>query len=335
MSASLSALADGLSTTELFLNALVLWLASIGFGILVALAVNVATAIYRAKVRKPYDLVKRYGKGWAIVTGATDGIGKAAAWQLAKRGLNVLLVSRTQSKLDEVKAELNAKFPGVKVETLQIDFCNFDQAAQDKVAQAFTGLAEDGGVAVLVNNVGVSYDFPMYFHELSDARVADMVKLNIDSTTYMTRIALKFMRERKGGKRRGAIINVGSAAGSTSNPLLTQYSAAKAYVQRLTEGLAVEYGPQGIDVQVHVPFFIVSKLSKFKKASFFVPSAETYARMLCDRIGYEVVVNPHLPHTLLGYVIQKLPTGPRESYTRSMHLGIRSKAQKKLGEKKE
>ena len=59
----------------------------------------------------------------------------------------------------------------------------------------------------------------------------------------MTRIALNIMRDRKGGSRRGAIIDIGSAAGSTSNPLLTQYSAAQAYVQRFTEGLASEYGP--------------------------------------------------------------------------------------------
>ena len=324
---------DASSFTDVFINLFLLWLASIGAAVILYLLVQSLISLYRAKVRSSYDLKRRYGQGWGVVTGATDGIGKAAAWQLAKRGLNVLLISRTPSKLDETQKELSVRFPAVQIKTLQVDFGVFDEALQGLVAKNLAGL--EGGVAILINNVGVSYDFPMLFHELSEARVADMIKLNIDSTTYMTRIVLNLMRERQGGSRRGAIINIGSAAGSTSNPLLTQYSAAKAYVQRFSEGLATEYGPLGIDIQVHVPFFIVSKLSKYKKPSFLVPSAEAYAKLICDRIGYEVVCNPYLPHALCSFVLELLPTGPRESYTRSMHMGIRARGMKKLAEKGE
>ena len=319
---------DKITTTEIVVGASIVWLASLGALTVVYFVAQTAISVYRAKFRAPHNLVKRYGKGWAVVTGATDGIGKAAAWHLARRGLNVLLVSRTQSKLDETKTEISEKFPTVSVKTCQVDFSNFDAESQKRVSQVLADLG-DGGLAILVNNVGISYDFPMLFHELSEDRVLDMIRLNIDSTTYMTRIALNLMKDRKGGARRGAIVNIGSAAGSTSNPLLTQYSAAKAYVQRLSEGLAVEYGPLGIDVQVHVPFFIVSKLSKFKRSSFFVPTAELYGKLICDRMGFEVVVNPYLPHTLFGFIVEHLPTGPRELYTRSMHMGVRAKGMKK------
>lgn len=261
---------------------------------------------------------------------ATDGIGKASAYQLAKRGLNVLLVSRTESKLQETQKELQTKFPNVQISYLQMDFGAFDKA---KTQKALEGL--EGGVAILINNVGVSYDFPMLFHEMKDDRVSDMIRLNIDSTTEMTRLVLPLMKDRKGGLRRGAIVNIGSAAGLNTNPLLTQYSAAKAYVKTFSEGLAVEYAPLGIDVQVHVPFFVVSKLSKFRKPSIFVPSAEAYAKMICDRIGYEAVVNPYLPHAFIGYLLPRIPAVLRDSFIRSHHMGIRSKGMKKLagGEK--
>jgi len=323
------------STVQTFLLMTSMTLAVIGFLVVSYLGYRVAVAVYRARLRPARDLKKRYGHGWAVVTGATDGIGKAVAWQLAKRGMKVLLVSRTQSKLDATAQEIHEKFPSAEIRALQIDFSNFDGAAQARVETVFTELNQTGGVAILVNNVGVSYDFPVYFHELSEDRVTDLIKLNIDSTTYMTKLALKFMLERKGAQKRGAIVNIGSTAGVTSSPLLTQYSAAKAYVQRFSEGLAVEYASRGIDVQVHVPSFIVSKLSKFRKSSFMIPSAELYGKLVCDRIGYEAVVNPYLPHSMMSFVMENAPTYPREAFTLSLHLGIRAKGLKKQGNKED
>ncbi|EOD06825.1 hypothetical protein EMIHUDRAFT_258738, partial [Emiliania huxleyi CCMP1516] len=75
---------------------------------------------YKGLLRAPKDLTK-YGK-WAVVTGATDGIGKAISFELARRGCSVVLVSRTQSKLDAVAAELKEAYPKVDVKTEAVDF---------------------------------------------------------------------------------------------------------------------------------------------------------------------------------------------------------------------
>jgi len=72
---------------------------------------------------RPGSNMRRYGQ-WAVVTGATDGIGKAYAYELAKRGMNVFLLSRTQSKLDEVASEIGSKFK-VKTQVMAIDFSKF------------------------------------------------------------------------------------------------------------------------------------------------------------------------------------------------------------------
>lgn len=308
------------------LNAAVLVLASVGVAHLVHSVIRCGLELYRLFLRGPHNLPKRYGGKWAVVTGATDGIGRATAVELAKRGLSVLLVSRSQSKLDETKEDISKEYPMVSVKTCSVDFTKFDSAEQEAMNETLKQLESDGGLAILVNNVGIAYEYPAFFHELGEDRVQSLVKLNIDSTNNMTRLALPIMKERTGGKRRGSIINIGSSSGLFPMPLLSEYSATKAYIQRLTEGLAVEYAPLGVDFQVHTPFYIVSKLSKFKKPSAMVPSAREYAKLLCDRIGYETVVNPHMVHALTEFALRMAPSQPRSSYLYSMHQAIRKKA---------
>lgn len=99
--------------------------------------------------------MKKLGS-WAVITGATDGIGKAYALALAKQGLSVLLISRTEAKLQDVKKEIDDKgYNGVEVKYVVCDYSNFDQKAKDNVNAAMKGL----DIGVLVNNVGVSYRY--------------------------------------------------------------------------------------------------------------------------------------------------------------------------------
>ena len=123
-------------------------------------------AIYRTFLR-PGKNLKKLGQ-WAVVTGATDGIGKAYALGFAKKGMSVVLISRTESKLADLKKEIDAKgYDGVEVKYVVCDYSNFDEKAQSTVAAAIGDL----DVGVLINNVGVSYRYPRFFHELTDDEV--------------------------------------------------------------------------------------------------------------------------------------------------------------------
>lgn len=93
-----------------------------------------------------------------VVTGATDGIGKALAMELARKGMNVVLMSRTQSRLEEARSEILAKYPKVQVEILAVDFNRVDEPSVRQALQQKLDQVKD--VGVLFNNVGVSYDFP-------------------------------------------------------------------------------------------------------------------------------------------------------------------------------
>jgi 17beta-estradiol 17-dehydrogenase / very-long-chain 3-oxoacyl-CoA reductase len=123
--------------------------------------------------------------------------------ELARKGLNIFLISRSESKLADSKTDLSKKYPNIEVRTLAIDYSAFDEKSQSKVA----GAIKDIEVGVLINNVGMSYPFTKYFDELTDAEVGNLIALNVESTTWMTRICLPAMMER----RKGAIVNISSS----------------------------------------------------------------------------------------------------------------------------
>ena len=133
------------------------------------------------------------------------------------QGLNIVLISRTASKLEKVEGELREKY-SVSTSTLAVDFTKFDDAAQKRVSD----LLEELEVGVLVNNVGMSFPRPYMFTEASLDMINRLVEININSTTRMTHIVLPGMVSR----RRGTIVNVSSAAGTVPHPLQSMFVTA-------------------------------------------------------------------------------------------------------------
>jgi len=300
-------------------EALILAALAVGAASLASFALGVLRSVY-ALLLRPGKNLRKMGH-WAVVTGATDGIGKAFCFELARKGLNILMISRTQSKLDDCAAEVKAKYPSVDVEVLAVDFSSFDEPARARVAGALAGKT----LAVLINNVGVSYPFCMYQHELSDDDVKGLIELNVNSTTWMTRLALPSMLER----RRGVVVNISSTAGVVPSPLLALYSAAKSYVEMYTRAMDVEYSPKGVRFQCQIPLFVATKLAKIRHTSLTVPSPAGYARAAVRAIGYETVTSPFLMHALQLWAVRALPDWLQRIVMRQMHLPIRAAGMKK------
>lgn len=276
--------------------------------------------IYGRLFRPDKNIKKDYGQ-WVVVTGATDGIGKAMAMEFGARNCNVVLISRSIDKLDSCANEFKKKFPEREVITIDVDFVNFNAASRKRVEDILKKLE----IGVLVNNVGISYPFTKYFHELSDENVEQLISLNVNSTTWMTRIVLPGMLERK----KGAIINISSAAGVTTSPLLAQYGAAKSYIAMFSKALNAELRGKGIHVQCQVPLYVATKLAKLRNQSLFVASPEAYARSAVAAIGYEVVVSPYWSHALQLWVMSHFPQWLVTALTFQMHSGIRAAGMKK------
>ncbi|NXS56806.1 HSDL1 protein, partial [Brachypteracias leptosomus] len=252
------------------------------------------------KLGSQMDLVKQYGK-WAVVTGSTDGIGKAYAEELAKRGVNIILISRNKEKLEAVSSSISETY---KVET---DFILADFSKGCEVYPAIKEALKDREIGILVNNVGMFYSYPEYFTNLSEDILWDVINVNIASATMMTYIVLPGMVE----KRRGAIVNVSSASCCQPSPMLTIYGASKTYLDYFSRALHYEYASKGIFIQSLIPFVISTKMVVFSstasKKSFFFPSAEEYASHAVSTLGLSTRTTGYWKHAIQFMLGKRLP----------------------------
>jgi len=170
--------------------------------------------------RPPKDL-KEYGS-WAVITGSTDGIGKALAFELGSKGLNLVLVGRSPSKLEATSKEIHEKYGG-KVETKSI-VIDLAKSSGEEICKMIEGGIRGLDVGILINNAGVAYPYVMYFHEVELELMESHVKVNIDAATWVTRSVLPGMLK----KKKGAIINIGSGSSFFPFPLGAVYAATKA-----------------------------------------------------------------------------------------------------------
>ena len=177
--------------------------------------------VYVNFLRPPKNLKKHYGS-WALVTGPTDGIGKGFAFQLARAGLNLVLVGRNPEKLNDVSDSIQAKYGKTQIKNVVVDFSGDLSEGIKRISEAIEGL----DVGVLVNNVGVSYPYARFFHEVDEELLKNLIQINVVGTTKVTQAVLPGMLKRK----RGAIVNIGSGAAIVipSDPLYAVYAATKA-----------------------------------------------------------------------------------------------------------
>lgn len=156
---------------------------------------------------------------WAVITGATDGIGLEYAKQLASKGYSIVIISRSEEKLNRVAKQIQTQNPQcVHIKTIAADFNRTD--IYYRIATELNELDVD----VLVNNVGVAYErFAEYFLLIPFEQNEAYINVNMRSFTRMTEIVLPQMVR----KRRGIIINVSSIASVLPGPLAAGYAACK------------------------------------------------------------------------------------------------------------
>lgn len=237
-------------------------------------------------------LSPKLGK-WAVVTGATDGIGKSYAEELARRGFSMMLISRTQEKLDDVAQSLESRF-NVETKTVAVDFGQTD--IYSKIEAALSGLE----IGVLVNNVGISYTYPEFFLHIPDldSFIYTMINVNITSVCQMTRLVLPKMEARA----KGVILNISSASGMYPVPLLTVYSSTKAFIDFFSRGLQAEYKSKGIIIQSVLPFFVATKMTKIRKPTLDKPTPDRYVAAELTTVGLQDQTNGYFPHAVMGWL---------------------------------
>jgi len=215
----------------------------------------------------------------ALITGAGKGIGKAVAIALAKEGVNVILLARTQSDLDEVAQEV--KDHGVKALTVIADVADIN-SVNTAVEKAFS---EFKTIDILINNAGIAAFGK--FLELEPKDWENIIQVNLMGTYYVTRAILPNMIERKTGD----IINISSTAGLNGNALTSAYSASKFAVLGLTDSLMQEVRKYNIRVTALTPSTVATKMAKELKLTDGNPDKVMQAEDMAELIVAQLKLN--------------------------------------------
>ena len=194
----------------------------------------------------------------ALITGASRGIGKACAMELAKAGYDIAVnfagnVEAANKTVEELKAF------GVEAAAFKFDVSNKEEAAKG-VEEV---LAKFGRIDVLVNNAGITRDG--LFMRMSAENWDAVINTNLSSAFYVSQPVVKVMMK----QRSGAIVNMSSVVGVSGNAGQANYSAAKAGLIGLTKTLAKELGSRGIRVNAIAPGFINTDMTKDLDTSKF------------------------------------------------------------------
>lgn len=242
-------------------------------------------------------------KQWAVVTGASGGLGEQFARQLAARGLNLTLVARSAGKLAGLAAELSAAH-GVSVDVRPADLS--DPAAVSALAADLFGRAGRPPVDLLVNNAGLGYVSPLV--DQTDRQVHEMLSVNVDAVVRLTHAAVVAMTPR----RAGAVLNIGSMAGFQPIPRMAVYAAAKAFVMGFGEAVSHECRGTGVRVTTFCPGVTRTGFEArsgsparwFKRAK---PADAVVAKAIRAVEAGRVLKTAYLGETLLSQTVRFMP----------------------------
>jgi len=285
---------QNLSSVSLYL---VVFLLTIAIIVILWMVLRLIIIFWIYCVRYNYGTGAKWCGGpntWAVITGATDGIGLSYAKAMAQKDYNLVLMSRSDLKLNKVKNDIQLNYHNcIQIETIAVDFSQLD--IYDYIEEELKKLGE---IHVLINNVGMCYKYPEFFAKIDNKQfINDMINVNIHAMTRMINIVLPQMI----AKQSGIIINVSSYSANFPTPLLSLYTATKIYGDYLSRALAEEYSRGGIIIQSVRPYYVSTNMIRNPNTSFMVPSADKFVKSALKTVGIEPITYGYFPHTLLAF----------------------------------
>ncbi|XP_065673137.1 hydroxysteroid dehydrogenase-like protein 1 isoform X2 [Hydra vulgaris] len=222
------------------------------------------------------DLSLKYGGKWAVVTGASEGIGRSYARKLAQRKLNVLLICKNTDKLLLVAEEISLDY-NVQTKCISMELVNL---SEDSFYSFVENTLNEIDVGILVNNVGTNDINLFACHGRKPHQ--QLIDINIKSIVLLTHMVLPQMIKRKAG----AIVNIFSLMSNLPFPYLTLYFASKAFIDSFSKLLQIENACHNIYIQSLQPGFKCSlPLQNSRLSRFFVVDPDTYCESAINTLG--------------------------------------------------
>jgi len=237
------------------------------------------------------EFKRKYGN-YALVTGASSGIGAEFAKQLASMGINLVLVARRKNKLEELASTLKGKY-NVSVKTIVLDL--LDENAIEILVSETEGLE----ISLLIPNAGLEVHGNFVKNSLE--MESNTIKLNALIPMQLAHIYGGKMAQRK----RGGIIFVSSTFGHQSVPYFANYSATKAYVLSIGQALNYELKSQGVDVTVLSPGLTKTEMTQdmqgmnFKKMPIVEMGVEPVVKRALNALGKKQAVIPGIRNNVM------------------------------------
>lgn len=248
-------------------------------------------------LRKTPNIARRYGfRTYVVITGSTDGIGKALAFEFAKLGFNIVSISRNQEKLEKTAQEIKAKYPIVSVKSIQADF---SKACEKGFFSKIYEETKDLDISILINNVGI--DCIELFSEMTEEFIHKMLSINVYTCTFMTKMYLNKLASRK----RSAVITLGSLAGQMPMSYFNIYCATKAFTQMMSLSLAKEH--TNIDFLSIRPSEVSTGMTHNKPTDIFTITASQCTGSILRELGKgSLESNGHWNHCIQEWLYVKV-----------------------------
>jgi 17beta-estradiol 17-dehydrogenase / very-long-chain 3-oxoacyl-CoA reductase len=262
---------------------------------------------------------------YALITGASDGLGLVFVEQLAARGFNLIIHGRNQKKLDGIKASTETKH-NVTVRTLVIDAekqpTTFDEQSYEAFQQKVLNAISDVPLTILVNNIGILGP-NLSLDTCNPASIDDFININLRFLTHLTRVCLPILKRNKPA----LILNITSAAENVPLPLSAPYTAAKAYGSALHRSLRHELNLTGFpDIEVlSLRYGILCTPSAGRTDADAKWDIPTCARAVRDGLGCigwggETTVVPYVGHQFQEWLLGWVSDSVRERFFAKLWL---------------
>ena len=245
-------------------------------------------------------------KKTALITGATSGIGKSCAKDLAKKGVNLVLTGRRKVLLSKLKKKLEQKYD------IKVVILNFDVTNQKQVEKSLVKLLNTTKIDILINNAGLALDAS----KIDECDINDwetMIDTNIKGLLYVSKIIIAHMRKNNSGH----IINLGSIAGEHTYPNGNVYCATKSAVHTLSEAMNIDLLGTNVRISNIAPGAVLTEFSdvrfkgdKKKIDAVYEGYTPLAAKDISNLILYVLNAPSHvnIQHTLI------MPTAQRNPY---------------------